>query len=184
MDEIQWTREVPLLNNAYMVMDVLFVLLFSGGGLGAILVLIMGFEEILAILRIVTIASGALIVLAFVTMGFVMMNDLEMTFTLNEKGIQTDINQKKTRFNKVALVFGLLAGKPGLMGTSMLAMSREQSFVEWSSIQKAVMDDRKKVISLSSSLRLLSRLYCNSETYMETVEFVEKMIPEVEMKHI
>lgn len=184
MSEITWTREVPLLTNSYMVMDVLFVLLFGGGGLAAVLILIMGFSEILAILRIVTLATGILIVLAFLTMGVIMLNNVEMTFTVNEDGIRTTMGKKENRLNKVALFLGLLAGKPGLTGTSMLAMSREQSFVEWSSIEKAVMDEKKRVISLSSGVRMLVRLYCTSETYHDVVAMVDRMLPEVESKHI
>ncbi len=181
-DPINWTREVPLLTNYYIVMDVLFVILFGGAGLGIILFLIMGGSEIIAILQIVTLATGILIVLAFLTMGLIMLNNVEMTFTLNEKGIRTVLGKKENRINKIALFFGFLSGKPGLMGTSMLAMSREQTFVEWSSIQKAVMDDRKRVISLSSGVRMLARLFCTPETYDDAVKMVEAMLPDVEMK--
>lgn len=89
MPEVKWTREVSLLTNYYIVMDVLFVILFGGAGLGFILFLIMGAAEIYVILQIITLATGILIVLAFLTMGIVMLNNVEMTFTLDEKGIKT-----------------------------------------------------------------------------------------------
>ena len=182
MPEVKWTREVSLLTNYYIVMDVLVVILFGGAGLGFILFLIMGATEIYAILQIITLATGILIVLAFLTMGIVMMNNVEMTFTLDEKGIKTVLGKKENRINKIALFFGLLTGKLGLMGTSVLAMSREQTFVEWAVIQKAVMDDKKKVISLSSGRRMLVRLFCNPETYVESIKMVEAMLPDAELK--
>ncbi len=184
MDEIKWTYEVPLLNNSYMIMDVLFVILFGAGGLAGVLILIMGLEEVLVILRIVTLASGILIVLAFLAMGVIMLNNVEMTFVLNEKGIHTSLGKKENRINQLALVMGLLTLKPGLMGPSMLAMSREQSSIDWSDIQKSVMDDKKRVLSLSSGVRLLVRLYCTPETYNDAVGYVERMLPDAEMKHI
>lgn len=184
MDEIKWTREVPLLNNSYMIMDVLFVLLFGAGGLAGILILIMGLNEILAILQIVVLATGILIVLAFLAMGVIMLNNVEMTFTVNEEGIHTTMGKKENRINKLALLMGLMAGKPGLMGSSVLAMSREQSSIGWSDIQKGVMDDRRKVISLSSGVRLLVRLYCIPETYNKAVGYVENMLPDADLKHI
>ncbi len=181
-DQVTWTHEIPLLNNYYMVMDVLFVILFGGGGLGVLLFLIMGPDNIFAILKLVTVTTGILIVLAFATMGIVMLNNVEMTFALNEKGVQTVLGKKETRLNKVALFFVFLTGKPGLISTSMLSMYREQTFVDWSDIRKVVMDERKKVISLSSERRLLVRLFCTPETYKDAVKMVETMLPDTDLK--
>lgn len=184
MDEVKWTYEVPLLTNSYMIMDVLFALLFGAGGLAGVLILIMGLEEVLVILRIVMLATGILIVLAFLAMGVIMLNNVEMTFTVNEKGIHTSLGKKENRINQIALVMGLLTLKPGLMGSSMLAMSREQTSINWSDIQKGVMDDKRRVISLSSSVRLLVRMYCTPETYKDAVSYVENMLPDADLKHI
>lgn len=181
-DQVTWTREVPLLNNYYMVMDVLIVILFGGVGLSVILFLIMSPDDIFTILKLVTVATGILIVLAFATMGIVMLNNVEMTFTLNEKGVKTVLGKKETRLNKVAIFFGVLTRSPGLMGTSILAMSREQTFVDWSDIRKVAMDERKKVISLSSGRRMLVRLFCTPETYEDAVKMVETMLPDADLK--
>lgn len=182
MSEIKWTSDVPLMTNYYMVMDVLFVILFGGTGLGVLMFLVMGGSEILAILEIITVAVGILIVLAFATMGILMLNNVEISFTLDEIGVQAVLGKKENWVNKVALFFGILARKPGLMGTSILAMSEEQTFVEWSDIQNVVMDDRKRVVSLSSGVRLLVRLYCTPGTYDDAVKMVEDMLPDAELK--
>lgn len=184
MGNLKWTSDVPLLNNSYILMDVLFVLLASAGGLGLILFLIMGAAEIFTVLRIITLTLGILIVLAFGAMGVVMLNNVQMTFTLNEDGIQTDMGKRENKMNKIALFFGILAGKPGLMGSSMLAMSREQTFVEWKDIQKAVFDGKKHVISLSSGRRMLVRLFCTPEAYADAMGYVLNMLPDAETKHI
>ena len=68
--------------------------------------------------------------------------------------------------------------------SSMMSMSRESTFVPWTDIEKAVMDDRKKVISLSSGRRMLVRLFCTPETYDQSVEMVERILFEAELKHI
>jgi hypothetical protein len=183
-EQIKWEREVPLMTNYYLVMDVLFVILFGGAGISFMLYLVMGAGEIYVILEIVTIAIGALIVLAYMVMGVFMMNNVEMRFTINEKGIQIVLGNKENRINRIALFFGSITGKLSLMGTSALAMSREQTFVEWSSIQKAVLDERKKVINLSTGKKMLVRLYCSPEVYPEAVMYVEKMLPDVEPKYI
>lgn len=184
MDKIQWTREVPLLTNYYMIMDVFFAVLAGSGGLGVILFLIMGVDQFFTVLRIMTLTTGVLIVLAFLAMGVFMMNNVKMTFTLDEKGISTRMSKRESRINQVSLLLGFLARKPGLMGSSLMAMSRESTFVEWKDIEKVVMDDRKKVISLSSGRKLIVRLYCTPETYPKSVETVERILFESELKHI
>ena len=182
-DEVTWTREVPLLNNYHIVMNALFIILFMGASLGAILILIMGVSEIYAVLRIVTLATGAMIVLAFLVIGVVMISSVEMSFTLTEEGVKTVLGDQESQLNKGVLLLGVLA-KPRLVGSSTQAISREKTFTEWTEIQKTVMDSRKKIISLSSERRLLVRLFCTSKVYDEAVNYVERMLPEVDPKYI
>lgn len=184
MSKVEWTKEVPLLSNSYIIMDVLFAVLVGSAGLGAILLLIMGWAEIFTVIRILTLTTGVVIVMAFIAMGVIMMNDVTMTFTVDETGVGTKMSKRESRINRISLALGFLSSKPGLMGSSMMAMSRESTFTEWKDIETAVMDDRKKVISLSSGRRMLVRLFCTPETYPEAVQIVEKTLLDAELKHI
>jgi hypothetical protein len=71
-----------------------------------------------------------------------------------------------------------------MVGTSSLLMSQKQTSLEWGDIQKAVIDEKKKVVSLSSDRRLLVRLYCNPNVYSEAIGYVERMTPHLEPKYI
>ncbi len=184
MGKLKWTYDVPLLNNYYTVMDVLFVLIAAGAVMGVLLTLIMGVSELYTVLRIVILTFGVLVVLSFLAMGLIMFNTVEMTFTLDEKGIGTSLGKRENKMNRIALILGIFTGKLGLMSSSMMAMSKESTFVEWKYIQKAVMDRRKKVISLSSGRRMLVRLFCEPENYDDALAYVEEMLLEVEPSYL
>lgn len=181
-DKLTWTSQVPLLIEYSMVMNVLITILMGGFGMGALLVLSFGWSEIYSILRMVTLATGAIIVVSFIIVGISMMNEVKLTFALSENRIQT-VLEEDTWLTRAFFIFGLLS-KPLLVGTSSFLMSQKQTSFEWSDIQKAVMDERKKIVSLSSERRLLVRLYCNPNVYPEAVEFVERKLPHLEAKYI
>lgn len=183
-DRLEWRVNVPLLNNSYMVMDILFVILGSAGGLGVILFLVMGGETILAILEILVLAVGVLIVLAFLVIGVIFLNRMELVFKVDEEGVRCDLGEYAGNLNRLAWMIGSISQRVNPMGASLIAMSRESTFVPWSDIKKAVFDGKKRVISVSSARRLLLRVYCTTENYNDVAEIIEEMLPDVELKRI
>lgn len=183
-DTLEWRVDVPLLNNSYMVMDILFVILGSAGGLGVILFLVMGGESIMAILEILVLAVGALIVMTFLVIGVIFLNRMELVFKVNGEGVRCDRGEYVSNLNRLAWMIGSISQRVNPMGASLIAMSRESTFVPWNGIKKAVLDGRKRVISLSSSRRLLLRMYCTPENYADVAGTVEEMLPDVEFKLI
>lgn len=173
-----------MLNNSYMVMDILFVILGSAGGLGVILFLVMGGETILAILEILVLAVGVLIVLAFLVIGVIFLNRMELVFKVDEEGVRCDLGEYAGNLNRLAWMIGSISQRVNPMGASLIAMSRESTFVPWSDIKKAVFDGKKRVISVSSARRLLLRVYCTTENYNDVAEIIEEMLPDVELKRI
>lgn len=183
-DAVEWRVEVPLLNNSYMVMDILFVILGSAGGLGVVLFLVMGGGAILAILEILVLAVGALIVLAFLVIGVIFLNRMELVFKVDGEGVRCDLGEYAGNLNRLAWMIGSISQRVNPMGASLIAMSRESTFVPWSDIKKAVLDGRKRVISVSSARRLILRVYCTPENYDDVAEAVEEMLPDAELKRI
>ena len=173
---------MPFLTEYSMVMNVLITIIFSGFGIGALLVILFGWSEIYKILRMVTLGTGAIIVISFFIIGMSMMNEVKLTFILSESSIQT-VLEEDTWLTRLIYIFGLLS-KLHLIGTSSFSMSQKQTSLQWADIQKAVIDERKKIISLSSDRRLLVRLYCNPNAYPEAVGYIERMLPHLESKYI
>lgn len=183
-DAHEWRIDVPLLNNSYMVMDILFVILASAGGLGVILFLVTGGESTLAILEILVPAVGVLIVMVFIVIGVVFLNRMELVFKVDAHGVRCDLGEYASNLNRIAWMIGSISQRVNPAGASLIAMSRESTFVPWTDIKKAVLDGRKRVISLSSSRRLLLRVYCPPDNYEEVAGTVEEMLPDVEIKLI
>ena len=183
-DTLEWRIDVPLLNNSYMVMDILFVILGSAGGLGVILFLVMGGESILAILEILVLAVGALIVMAFLVIGVIFLNRMELVFKVDGEGVRCDRGEYVSNLNRLAWMIGSISQRVNPMGASLIAMSRESTFVPWADIKKAVFDGKKRVISVSSARRLLLRVYCNPENYDNVAETIDEMLPDAELKRI
>jgi len=183
-ETFEWGIDVPLLNNAYMVMDILLVILGSAGGLGAILFLVMGGESILAILEILVIAVGALIVLAFLVIGTIFLNTMDLVFKVDQEGVRCDLGEYTSTLNRLAWKMGSLSQRINPLSSSLVARNADTTFVPWTDIEKAVFDGRKRVISVSSARRLLLRVYCTHENYGNIAETVEGMLPDAELKLI
>ncbi len=173
-----------MLYNSYMVMGILFVILGSAGGLGVILFLVMGGEYILAILEILVLAVGALIVMAFLVIGVIFLNRMELVFKVDWEGVRCDRGEYVSNLNRLAWMIGSISQRVNPMGASLIAMSRESTLVPWGDIKKAVFDGKKGVISVSSARRLLLRVYCTPENYDNIAETVDEMLPDAELKRI
>jgi len=183
-DGLEWRVDVSFLNNSYMVMDILFVIIGSAVGLGVILFLIMGGEDLFAILEILVLATGALIVLTFLVIGVVFLNSVELVFKIDSEGVRCGLGEYASNLNRLAWMLGSISHRVNPVGSSLIAISRESTFVPWADIRKAVFDGKKQVISVSSNRRLLLRVYCTPENYDNVAITIEEMLPDAELKRV
>jgi len=181
---LEWRVDVPFLTNSHMVMDLLFVIIGSAVGLGVILFLIMGGENLFAILEILVLAAGALIVLTFLVIGVVFLNSVELVFKIDAEGVRCDLGEYAGNLNRLAWMVSSISHRVNPVGSSLIAMSRESAFVPWGDVMKAVFDGKKRVISVSSARRLLLRVYCTPENYNNVAGAIEEILPDAELKRI
>ncbi len=171
---------VPFMNRGYLILNLLFLLLLSSGGVAVLMVLIVEKNEIFNALKLLIITTGTFIVVTFMVAGFAILEEVEMNYTLSETGVQTSVGEK-TRWNKLILSLMRVTSVLSFMGVSP---SRDQTFTEWGAFRQIVMNEKTKGINLSSHKKLLVRLFCTSETYPKVVELVEKMLPDTDLKHV
>ena len=183
-DGLEWRVDVSFLNNSYMVMDLLYVIIGSATGLGVILFLIMGGESLFAILEILVLATGALIVVTFFVIGFIFLNSVELVFKIDVEGVRCDLGEYASNLNRLTWIVGSISHRVNPVSSSLIVMSRESTFTPWGDIRKAVFDGKKRVISLSSARRLLLMVYCTPQNYDNVAEAVEEMLPDAELKRI
>jgi hypothetical protein len=154
---IIWDTRFPLLTNRYFMWDMIRVLGIASTILLALMVVIMG-DVVMAIqfAGLVGVIMLGVMSIACLLLG----NGFDARFSVGQNGISYESGSTGKKWNKAALVLGVLAGKPGTAGAGALAMSGEAGSYEWKEIVKITVDEKRRIISLHNSWRTLNRLYC------------------------
>ena len=108
----------------------------------------------------------------------------EAEFVLDQRGVlcRTGTRQaKKNRIiNTMAVLFGLLSGKPAAVGAGMLAQSKQAVFIRWNRITKVRCQPKRRTILLRGGWTESIALFCTAENYSLTEQFVLEKAPPVE----
>ncbi|MCX6642386.1 MAG: hypothetical protein NTV15_03240, partial [Candidatus Bathyarchaeota archaeon] len=98
---------------------------------------------------------------------------------VGQNGISYESGSTGKKWNRAALVLGVLAGKPGTAGAGALAMSGEAGSYAWKEIVKITVDEKRRIISLHNSWRTLNRLYCLEGNFDQVLQlFRGKLDPD------
>jgi hypothetical protein len=168
--EIQWEIAVPLLTNPIMLGTFAKLFLITGLIMGLLLsgiMLAVDEAESIGPLLLMTLGlTAGLAVLSGLVSLVVFGNRMHMAFRLDADGAQARVIDKRAgRANKIAVVAGVLAGKPGVTGAGLLAQSGSSQSARWSAIAKARYHPGSRTVSLSNSWRTVINLFCTAENY-------------------
>jgi hypothetical protein len=98
-----------------------------------------------------------------------------MKFYLSPKGARVESLSRRGKWgNRLAVVLGALAGRPGVAGAGLLAMSQEMVSVEWREVHRINVYPQARVISLMNSWRVVFRLYCTPGNFPEVLSSVRE----------
>lgn len=184
--EHQWMISVPMLNNRFMLYD-LVKLLFWTGLVIAILMFVMlaafgdshdFLETYLQIMRMFgyVLAGFAVMFLAIMLLFFG--NRYRTGFTIDRNGVGWSSLMSRTKWaNRAAVVAGVLAAKPCVAGAGLLAETQEQGEVEWDEIRKLKFYPALSAISVMNSWRVVIRLYCTPENYPAIADTLRRRAP-------
>lgn len=178
--ELEWRVEVPLLTNSQIVLNLLFIIMGLSGGATALLYLTLGADGLLPYINTIILATGGLIVLTFLVVGMALLNKIELCYSIDEAGVNCKLIDPKGAINRLTLALSSLSRKVNLFGSPITS----RASVRWSLVQKAVLDNRKKAVTLSDDKRMLVRVYATPQNYMSVAEMVEESLPDVELKRI
>jgi len=172
-----WEISIPLVSNPFMLKMMLKVCLLSGGVMGALLTFLFAvqreFDAILPILLLTAATSALLFLLFLFVMLVILGNRMLLRFTVNNDGVLCETLSRTARTaNRLAIIIGILAGKPGVAGTGMIGLSQEAVFAEWKSIFAFDCHERRQVIILRNRWRQVMILYCTRDNFAEIAEFV------------
>jgi hypothetical protein len=164
---------MPLVNNRFMVYDLVKVWGISGLLIAGIFVVMAIHERSLRALTtalpIVGLVMLGLFGLCVLIMLIFFNNRYPMEFLLSSRGVvMVSKSQRGHWANRLAVVVGAMAGKPGVVGSGLLAMSREVEGMSWEDVQQVKVYPQVRVITLMDSWHVVARLYCTPQNF-ETV---------------
>jgi hypothetical protein len=134
--ETSWDVSVSLINNPHifrmsiqlcLITWVVIVCLF-----GFIFLATGEFDTVLPMLTLMTILCAGLWVCMLLIMILFFGNRMPMRFTIDQDGVTCDITSKRSKWaNRLLIILGILARKPGAAGTGILAVAQESQTYEW-----------------------------------------------------
>ena len=168
--ELSWQVNVPLLTDQFIMYDLLKVWGFSTLFMFLIMVAIFIFERnwrgLISMLLPVGLTSLGILFLFFLVMLVFFGNRFPMGFMLGPQGAMVaSLSQRGRWGNRLAVILGALAGKPGVAGAGLLGMSRETVGVTWDEVRRLNIHPKTRVISLMDSWHVVMRLYCTPKNY-------------------
>ena len=177
--ELSWQVNVPLLTDQFIMYDLLKVWGFSTLFLFLIMVAIFTFERnwrgLISMLPLVGLTSLGILVLFILVMLVFFGNRFPMGFMLGPQGAMVaSLSQRGRWGNRLAVILGALAGKPGVAGAGLLGMSRESVGISWDEVRRLNIHPETRVISLMDSWHVVLRLYCTPKNYDQVLSAVQK----------
>lgn len=172
---LAWQCDVPLVTHPVMLRSLAimcgvsaFIMISLVGG---IIALTEGLKSALPMVGMGLMMGGGLFVLSIVIMLVVFGNRMSMAFVIDDRGVNARIVDRRARIaNRLAALVGGLAGRPGVAGAGLIAMSNEETGTVWSGVASASYDPRRHTITLRNDWRPVIHVFCTLETYEEAAE--------------
>ena len=185
----RWVYEVPMLKNPSILFDVYWVLGISFGLVWLFNVLLIGCEDGFSLESLWGFTSGFLILmLVFVVIGYVAYVIVAWTygwkyvvlFTLDEKEVvhqQMPHQMKKTKvLGALTALVGAAAGKPGVVGSGILASSRSTSTSVLANVKRIKARRRQNLIKVNQLLNK-NRIFVPDEDFDFVYDFLCQHCP-------
>lgn len=176
---ISWEFNVPLLTDQFIMYDLLKVWGISSLFLFLILTGIAVYDgnwrAFTGMLPLVGLVSGGFLALLILVMLGFFGNRFPMGFRLGPQGAMVSSLSRRGRWgNRLAVVLGALAGKPGVAGAGLLGMAQETTGVAWDDVRRLKIHSQARVISLMDGWHVVMRLYCTPKNFDAVLTAVQK----------
>jgi membrane protein YdbS with pleckstrin-like domain len=176
-DAHAWDADIRLLNNRDMMATLAKVVALAviiPGSLMSLIFATQGEWKTIPQVWLMLAAIGAGIgVMMLLIMLIFFRNRMKVRYTVSADGILFEsIDRKVATANRVAVVAGILTGRPGPTGAGLMAMSQETQKVGWDGSFRAEFDDRARTIALRNRWRRLMIVQCLPENYEVVSAFV------------
>ncbi len=176
---LEWTVSVPIFHNATILKQLALAIGIPFGLLVLVLFLSSNEES-----RIYTLyAVGLIVALLVLTYLFIMLFNggrYNAGFVLDDKGIlcYTQRRQavKNSIVNRLAVMLGLLSGKPAVAGAGMLAGTKNSMFLEWGKVSRVKYDRSQLVVMIRGRLTENIAVFCTNENYAQVEATIRRRL--------
>ena len=171
---LTWEYSMPLLTNRFFLWD---WLRWAGSSIFLVYALVavagLVFEQELVLLpwQFPALALGLVLLGTFIFL-LIFGNRYDTTFTLDDQGAYLRSGSRGRKVNRILLFLALLSGRPGTIGSAMLAEAGQDVSIEWKDVRKVDVPPRQRVVSLADSWHTAARLYCPPDLFDQVVERV------------
>lgn len=191
-ERIEWDIDVSILNNRFIMKELLKVMGIATFITAGIVLLIMlpsilsgNFYYNSSNIRDMKYALMLIGILFFFTALFILAyygNRYLLSYKMDEKGITTisreDQRRKNSKLNFLIVLAGLLARNPAATGAGFLAASRQDQDMKWKKIRKVVLYPKYNTIALHAGYLEKSIVFCTKENYKNISALIRSMCRE------
>lgn len=167
---LAWETDVHLVTHPLMLAAFARLFVLTGLIMGALLSFIFAVtgetESIAPMLELTGILVAGLAVLSGLICVVIFRNRMHMRFSLDAEAAQAEVTDTRAKTaNKIAVVAGILTGRPGLAGAGLIAQSSSHQMAAWSAVAQARYNPAWRTVSLSNGWRTVLNLFCTKENY-------------------
>lgn len=175
--ELVWETDLSLFSRAMFMQ-------WTGAMLATAVVMLLILVPIFAIqgdwdalpglLGITLAGAGGLWLLGFVIKALVFRGRMRVRYTVTDKGVlQETIDKTAKVANRLAIVAGVLGRSPQVLGSGLIAKSREAEAIEWPMVARADDDPARHFITLRNSWRALMWVQCTPENHAQVLTHIQ-----------
>lgn len=178
-----WKIEIPLINNPFILLNVLKGLVLTLIILFLILGLILGLTNGITGLKMALFAClwvGIFyILISIFTLLLVLGNRYPLEFNINNEGIIMQSQSKRAKgAHRLALILGLLGGGRGTMAAGASGIGSEMFACPWGAIKSVKLYPEKKVVAAKQNFIQTMYVFCTKENFSQVSEVIVKNFKE------
>lgn len=183
MNELRWENSIPIFRNT-IILKQLGLAIGIPFGIVALVIGLASGKSVYTLYGLGLIA--ALLFFTWLLIMAVYKGRYEAIFVLDDQGAlcrtQAGQAEKNRVINALAVLLGLLSGKPAAAGAGVLAQSRQEVFLKWNRVTKVKYKPKSRIILLRGSWTEQVALFCTQYNYAQVVSFVLYRTDEVSKK--
>lgn len=134
-------------------------------------------DALVGLLGMTLASAGGIWLAGFVIMAQVFRGRLRVRYVVSGRGVRQETIDKTARgANRLAIVAGALGRSPQVLGSGLIARSRESEGIEWAMVARADDDPARHFITLRNSWRTLMWVQCTPENHDAVLDHIRQSL--------